>query len=110
MTAASPAPASSPAPVENPGKTLGIVGLVLSILGFNVIALIISILGLSKSKKAGQGNGFALAGIIISSLSIVVLIIVIIVTVLLGASLVGQCADLGPGVWELDNGTTITCG
>jgi len=100
---------TTPATAVNPGKTLGIVGLVLSILGFNVIALVISIVGKVKSKKAGFGNGFAVAGIIISILSIIGFIILFVVLGSLAASVAAQCAELGSGVWELDNGVTVTC-
>lgn len=97
------------APTVNPGKTLGIVGLVLAILQFNVISLVISIIGLVKSKKAGYSNGFAIGGIIISALSIIGFIILIVVAVGAAAAIAGQCAELGSGVWELDNGVTVTC-
>ncbi|AWB88190.1 hypothetical protein [Homoserinimonas hongtaonis] len=97
------------APAVNPGKTLGIVGLVLSILQFNVVSLVISIIALVKSKKAGMGNGFAIGGIIISILSIIGGIILIVVVVGAAAALSAQCAEVGPGIWELDNGLTVTC-
>ena len=50
---------------ENPGKTLGVIGLVLAIF-LPLIGLVVSIIAKSKSKKAGFKNGPALAGIIIS--------------------------------------------
>lgn len=49
---------------EDPGKTLGIVGLVLSIVA-SFIGLIISIVAFNQSKKAGFSNGVAKAGIIV---------------------------------------------
>lgn len=71
-----PAPADPAAPAaapsaEDPGKTLGIVGLILSILGFGLISLVISIIARNQSKKAGYSNGMALAGIIISAVTMV---------------------------------------
>ncbi|GAA1971201.1 hypothetical protein GCM10009718_03500 [Isoptericola halotolerans] len=105
-----PAPAYGQPPVENPGKTLGIVGLVLGFLGpLSLVGLILSIVGLRKSKKVGQPNGIAIAGIIVSSL---VLIGVIIGSIALGlglAHVVEVCNDLGPGT-HVQNGVTYTCG
>ncbi|MUK02502.1 hypothetical protein GM708_11560 [Vibrio cholerae] len=54
-------------PAENPGRTLGIVGFILAIL-IAPVGLVISIVALVKSRKAGMGNGLALAGIIIGVL------------------------------------------
>ena len=58
---------TAPAPAQK--NTMALVGFILALLGFNVIALILSIVGLSNSKKpefAGDGKGFAIAGIVIS--------------------------------------------
>ncbi|WDG18773.1 hypothetical protein [Microbacterium sp. Clip185] len=56
-----------PAPgVDYPGKTLGVVGLVVAIF-FNVIGLIISAIAFNQSKKAGYKNTPALVGIIIGA-------------------------------------------
>ena len=116
MTEATPAPAPSDAysaPVaENPGKTLGIVGLVLAFVA-NIVGLIVSIIALNKSKKAGYKNGLALAGIIVSSVSIVISVIVIISIVALGAAglsaIAEACAGYASGEVLSDGVTTITC-
>ncbi|MDY0830182.1 hypothetical protein SK224_13695 [Microbacterium sp. BG28] len=56
-----------PAPgVDYPGKTLGVVGLVVAIF-FNLIGLIISAIAFNQSKKAGYKNTPALVGIIIGA-------------------------------------------
>lgn len=103
------APAYGQPPVENPGKTMGIVGLVLGFLGpLSLVGLILSIIGLRKSKKVGQSNGIAVAGIIVSSL---VLVGVIIGSIALGlgvAHVVEMCGELGPGT-HIENGVTYTC-
>lgn len=111
---APPAPAYSggaAAPV-NPGKTMGIVSLVLSIIGIHLIGIIVGFVGLNQSKKAGQKNGFALAGIIVGFVGLVIGIIVIISLVAGGAAIFGGlsqvCNELGSGVWEID-GVTYTC-
>jgi len=92
----------------NPGKTLGIVGLVLAFVA-NIVGLIVSIVALRKSKKAGFKNTPAVAGIVISIISIIGAVALIIGLSAGAAALVGQCAEYGPGVHELDNGVTITC-
>jgi hypothetical protein len=78
-----PAPAAAPADV-NPGKTLGIVGFILAFL-VALAGLIVSIIALSKSKKAGFKNGLALAGVIIAAANIVLSTIGFIALVTLAA-------------------------
>lgn len=114
MTEASPASAPVPAPAgtDYPGKTLGIVGLILAFV-FTIVGLIVSIIANGQSKAAGYKNGPAKAGIIVSIVLIALGIIGGIVFAVAGASLFGGlaqvCNDLGPGVWEID-GVTYTCG
>ncbi|MEV7692438.1 hypothetical protein AB0N73_03805 [Microbacterium sp. NPDC089189] len=80
-----------PAPgVDYPGKTLGIVGLIVAIF-FNLIGLIISAIAFSQSKKAGYKNTPALVGIIIGS---VLLVIGIIVAIFIG---IGTAAAISTG-------------
>ena len=56
---------AAPAPTaEDPGKTLGIVGLVLAIVA-PVIGIIVSAIARSQSKKAGFENQLAKIGIIV---------------------------------------------
>ncbi|WP_402467541.1 DUF4190 domain-containing protein [Isoptericola aurantiacus] len=104
-----PAPGYGQPPTQNPGTTFGIVGLVLGFLGpLSLVGLILSIVGLRKSKKAGQSNGVAIAGIVVSSL---VLIGVIIGGIALGVGLahvIEVCNDLGPGT-HVQDGITYTC-
>jgi hypothetical protein len=63
---AQPVPGTS----VDPGKTLGIVGLVMAFVGLQVVGLILSILGFKKSKAVGIHNTVAKAGIIINSIFI----------------------------------------
>ena len=69
--------ASPPAVADYPGKTLGIVGLVLAILA-PLIGLIISAVALNQSKKAGFENKLAkiglIVGIVLTVLSVVLYI------------------------------------
>jgi len=108
-----PAPAYGGAPAPVPGKTLGIVGLILSCIFFVplsvLVGLILSIVALVQSRKAGVKNGPAVAGIIISAVLIVIGIIVGVIIGVSVASIVGTCAELGPGVHEV-GGVTFTCG
>ncbi len=90
----------------NPGRSLGIAGFVLSILGpLSVIGLILSIIAFVQSRKAGMKNGFALAGIIIGAALTIGGITLLTVGI---TSLIQTCAELGNGVHER-NGITYTC-
>ncbi|MDF1477828.1 DUF4190 domain-containing protein [Leifsonia sp. H3M29-4] len=114
MTEAAPASAPVPAPpgTDYPGKTLGIVGLILAFV-FTIVGLILSIIANGQSKAAGYTNGPAKAGIIVSIVLIVLGIIGGIIFALTFGALFGGlaqiCNELGPGVHEV-NGVTYTCG
>lgn len=108
---AAPAPASTPATF--PGKTLGIVGLILAIF-FNLIGLIVSIIAFNQSKSAGFKNTPAKAGIIVGAALLVLGIIIAVVGGIASAALVGNaidqaCSGQAAGVYELTDGSTITC-
>jgi hypothetical protein len=95
---------------ENPGKTMGIVGLVLSFLGcLSIVGIILSIVALSRSRKAGYGNGPAIAGIIVGALMLIGTIILGIV-LWQGVQAVAEACEGVPagGTTEL-NGVVITC-
>ena len=70
--AAAPPGGYGQAPVgERPGRTMGIVAFILSFF-VQLVALILGIVALVQSRRAGQKNGFAIAAIVISSVLIVV--------------------------------------
>ncbi|RFA17617.1 DUF4190 domain-containing protein [Subtercola boreus] len=70
---------TSPAPMN----VLSVVGFVLSLVGFNVIAIILGAVGLSQIKRTGQrGRGFAIAAIVIGLVSIMIGVIIIIIAVI----------------------------
>jgi NO-binding membrane sensor protein with MHYT domain len=103
-----PAPALTPAP-SIPGRTLGIVGFVFSfVTPFNVAGLVISIVALVKSRRAGHRNGFALAGMIIAIAGLLFTGVALanIVPPLIGA--VHTCERLGNGVHVIGK-STYTC-
>lgn len=110
-------PYASPAgygqPAENPGKTLGIVGLICAIIWpISIVGLVISIIAMVKSRKAGMGNGFALAGIIIGAIGVITGIIAIIGLIALipfTQEVLQFCETAGPGVHEFQ-GQPIDCG
>lgn len=106
---ATPYPTPTP-PV--PGRTMGVISLVLSIIGVHLVGIILGFVALSQSKKAGASNGFALAGIIVGFVLMVLSIIVLSLAIAGGAAFWGfiteACRDLGPGVWEVD-GITYSC-
>lgn len=56
----------APPGVDYPGKTLGIVGLIVAIFA-NIIGMIISIIAFNQSKSAGYKNTPALAGIVVGA-------------------------------------------
>ena len=94
-----------------PGKTLGIVTLICSIVvaPLSLLWLILGIVAVVQSKKVGASNVPGVIAIIISALAVVGTIIVIAVLAATAGGLVTQCAELGPGVHEV-GGVTITCG
>ena len=55
---------TAPVPADYPGKTLGIVGLVLGILA-PVVGIVVSAIALNQSKNAGFPNKLAKIGLII---------------------------------------------
>ena len=57
-------------------NVVSVMGFVLSLLGFNVIAIILGAVGLSQIKKKGErGRGFALAAIWIGVISLILVIV-----------------------------------
>lgn len=72
---------------------MAIAGFVCSFL-FSIVGLVLSIIGYNQTKKTGEkGKELALAGIIISGLSIVMTIVMIIAFVAIGVSVLGVALD-----------------
>lgn len=65
---------------ERKHNTLGIVGFVLSFFT-GPIAFIVSLIGLIQGKKNGEKVGFAIAGLILSAISLIYIIIIIVTIV-----------------------------
>jgi heme/copper-type cytochrome/quinol oxidase subunit 2 len=96
-----------PPGVDYPGKTLGIVGLVLVFLTV-IVGLILSIVANNQSKAAGYTNTPAKIGIILGIIFLAMGLIVIVIAIIVAVTVGGACADLGPGIHEVD-GMTYTC-
>jgi hypothetical protein len=101
-----PGAAAAPAPV--PGRGLAITGFVLAFL-LPLIGMIISIIATVKLGKIGAPRGLSIAGIIIGAILTVLWIVIAISMISLFAAIFSHCAELGPGVWDVD-GVTYTCG
>ena len=86
---AAPTPSGTPAPapagVDFPGKTLGIVGLVLAIL-VPLVGLIISVVANNQSKAAGYTNQIAKIGIIVGIVLTVLYVLGFIISAIVTAA------------------------
>lgn len=103
-TPAAPAPVPVAA-ASAPGKTLGIVGLILAFVA-PPLGLILSIVAKVQSRRVNVKNTPATVGIVIGILAIVGYILLIVTVV---AGLAVGCSQYGPGEHTLDNGTVLTC-
>jgi len=109
--AAPPAPYGAPPQGTVPGKTMGIVALILAFF-MQPVGLILGIIALVQSKRAGYKNTPAVWAIIVSSV-LIVLGIIIAIVVISGFAAAGAalCAEYGTGTHEI-NGVPVTlnCG
>jgi uncharacterized membrane protein YidH (DUF202 family) len=63
-------------------NVLGVVGFILALVGFNVIAIILGAVALSQIKRTGEkGRGFALAAIWVAIIEIVLFIVILIIVI-----------------------------
>ena len=111
VTTPAPVPGArvaAPPGVDFPGKTLGIIGLVLAFIS-GLIGLILSIVANNQSKAAGYTNTPAKIGIIVGIIVIAIAVVIVIVASVILAGVAAQCAGLGPGVHEVD-GIVYNCG
>ena len=93
--------------LRDPGRVLGIVGFILAFL-VSPAGIIVSAIGLFKSRKSGNKNGLALAGLILSIVFFIISIVIIVSLVAAAVSLLNHCTELGGGVQQF-NGVPITC-
>jgi predicted permease len=92
----------------NPGKGLGIASFVISLVGGGLIGLILGIIAKKKSKAAGQGNRFAVAGIIIGVINIIAVTLIMILVAYNGVAIAAKCNELGVGTHVVE-GVTYNC-
>lgn len=82
---------AAPSGGSTPGRTMAIVALILAIIpGTQVIGLILGIVALVQSRKAGVKNGLAIAAIIVSVVLLIIGIIVVIALISFAASVGGD--------------------
>lgn len=96
---------------DYPGKTMGLVALILAIF-VNIVGAIVGIVALRKSKKAGAKNPLAIAAIIVGFALFVILSIIGIVAGIAFATftteLLQQCDGLS-GQEIIIEGTPLVC-
>jgi hypothetical protein len=71
-----PANTATQQPVNNPGKTLIIIGFIMSFVFLAPIGLVLSIIGVVKSKKAGAKYGLGIAGIVLNIFSLIMMFLI----------------------------------
>lgn len=81
------------APAVDPGKTMGIIALILPFVGFSLVGLVLGIIAKIKSKKAGFKNTPALIAIILGIVVTVVSIVLIIVGVVYLINFANEIAE-----------------
>jgi hypothetical protein len=97
-----------PPPADDPGRTLGILGLVLAPFA-GLVGLILSLVALRRSKRAGFTNRPAIAGAVVGGIATVAVFASIVIAAIAIGGVVDACRDLGPGQ-HVVNGVTYTCG
>ncbi len=91
-----------PGLTEDPARTLGIVGLVFAFV-FSGLGLMLSVIAVIRSRRAGFTNVPAIVGIVVGTLSVIIAIIV-------GPTFSAMIADcLEPGSGALLGDRTTTC-
>ncbi|WP_051388961.1 hypothetical protein [Arthrobacter sp. 35W] len=99
------------APAQDPGKVMGIISIILPFVGLGLVGLILGLIGMSKSKKAGFKNTPALVGVILGALAIVITIVVAIIGISaatqLATDIQQQCSNGSPTFTV--NGQTGSC-
>ncbi|TCL82740.1 hypothetical protein EDF43_105294 [Rathayibacter sp. PhB179] len=94
---------------QRSNRVVTIVGFVLAFIGFlNVAGLILSLIALIRSRRAGQRNGLALAGVIIAALGVAFIAVLLVVLVPILVDAAQTCSRLGEGV-HVVGGSTYTC-
>lgn len=93
----------------NPGKGLGIAAFIFAFF-IQLVGLILGIVAVVKSRKAGFKNPLGVWAIILSIVFGVIGAIIIGGLIAGALALTSACAEYGPGIWETAEGVTLTCG
>lgn len=100
-----PVPTSGPQPqyqppVENPGQTLGIIGLVLNFMGISLGGIILGAMSRNKSKAAGMsttlGTISLVWGIVVTALTILAVILFMVLVVFAASNEGSMNMTVGP--------------
>lgn len=108
MTAAETAPQAA-----DPGSSMGIASLVLSLIGFGLLGWIFGAIARKKSRAAGHKNTVALIGMVIGIITTILGVVVVgllAVVISIGAIQRSQfCLENGAGTHSYTKGGTIVC-
>ncbi|MFK4788421.1 hypothetical protein [Microbacterium sp. ZW T5_56] len=100
---------STPQTTSDSGTILGIIALVLSVV-IAPVGLVMGIVGTVISRRRGARNVPAVLAIVIGAIVTLLWIALILFLVFVVAiPLLSACAEYGPGVHTLDNGSTLSC-
>lgn len=96
-------------PVEvDPGRSTGIASIAVGIF-FGIIGLFIGVHSIRKSRAVGLAGGIGIAGVIVSSLSVLLFGSVVLSWVRYEVELAQQCSLVGPGQYYTSSGDLVTC-
>lgn len=93
---------------DYPGKRLGVLGLIFA-LTVAVVGIVVSLVAVIRSARAGHRNIPALAGLVIGVLGTVVFFLAFWFIVQFFSGDIGPCAELGPGTHD-EGLVTYECG
>lgn len=98
----------------NRHRTISIVGFILTLFAFlNIAGLVVSIVALARSRRAGAANAFALAGVWIGAAGVLLTIVIAAIAVPVFGPIfvdaVETCGRLGVGVHQVGD-LTYSCG
>ncbi|WP_395639081.1 hypothetical protein [Pseudolysinimonas sp.] len=88
---------------------LGVVGVVLALV-FWPAGIAISIVAISRSRRAGRVSRAAVLGLVLGLLAFIATVVLVVFLASGIASLADRCAALGPGEYLFDDGSSLSCG
>lgn len=104
-----PQPTKPKTVVYNPGYTFGVISLTLAVVGMHIGGLIFGLIGLAKSKKAGQKNGLALAGTIVGAIGLLIGVFLFSILLSVATQLAQTCNGADAGSTQTINGVQYVC-